>query len=450
MRDSETNPPGESAEQQLRRRVEELERQLRERKPVAHSGAPAERWRPSGLTISALVLGFALLLTGAFFAGYVPLQKRDALVRAESQEHGKDLPRMEVMRIGRSSPKSELSLPGTLQAVTEAPILARTDGYLKTRLVDLGDHVHAGQPLAEIDAPEIDQQILQADAAVQQAQAALEQAEAALQQGIANRDLARVTADRWKSLAAQGVVSQQDNDTNQAQLVAQTANVQALQKAIAAQRSNVVAAKANVARLQDVQSYRVVKAPFDGVITLRNVDVGALVSTGTTLLYRIAQIGTLRTYVNVPQDNANSIHLGQPAQLMLSNFPGRRFSGKVARTASSLDPSSRTMLVEVDVPNTDGALFPGMYADVDLSGARPSPPLLVPAGALIIRANGAQVAQVDADGIVHLRKITAGRDYGDRVEIVQGVEEGATIVTAPGDAAQEGAKIVPVAVGNAP
>jgi RND family efflux transporter MFP subunit len=450
MRDSETNPPGESAEQQLRRRVEELERQLRERKPTAHVGAPAERWRPSGLTISALVLGFVLLLAGAFFAGYVPLQKRDALVRAESQEHGKDLPRMEVMRIGRSSPKSELSLPGTLQAVTEAPILARTDGYLKTRMVDLGDHVRAGQPLAEIDAPEVDQQILQADAAVQQAQAALEQAEAALQQGIANRDLARVTAERWKSLAAQGVVSQQDNDTNQAQLVAQTANVQALEKAIAAQRSNVAAAKANVARLQDVQSYRVVKAPFDGVITLRNVDVGALVSTGTTLLYRIAQIGTLRTYVNVPQDNANSIHLGQPAQLTLSNFPGRRFSGKVARTASSLDPSSRTMLVEVDVPNSDGALFPGMYADVDLSGARPSPPLLVPAGALIIRANGAQVAQVDPNGIVHLRKIAVGRDYGDRVEIVQGVQEGSTIVTTPGDAAQEGAKIVPVTVGNTP
>ncbi len=448
MRDSETNPPSESAEQQLRRRVEELERQLRERKPAAHAGPPAERWRPSGVTISALVLGFVVLLAVAFFAGYVPLQKRDALVRAESQERGKELPRMEVMRIGRSSPKSELNLPGTLQAVTEAPILARTDGYLKTRLVDLGDHVRAGQPLAEIDAPEVDQQILQAEAAVQQAQAALEQAEAALAQGKANRDLAKVTADRWKSLAAQGVVSQQDNDTNQAQFVAQTANVQALEKAISAQRSNVAAARANVARLQEVQAYRVVKAPFDGVITLRNVDVGALVSTGTTLLYRIAQLGTLRTYVNVPQDNANSVHTGQPALLALSNFPGRRFSGKVARTSNSLDPSSRTLLVEVDVPNSDGALFPGMYADVDLSAARPSPPLLVPAGALIIRANGAQVAQVDADGIVHLRKITAGRDYGDRVEIVQGVEEGATIVTAPGDAAQEGAKIVPVSGGK--
>ncbi len=444
MRDSDNN---ESTEQQLRRRVEELEQQLRDR-PKAHAGAPVDRWRPSGVTISVLVLAFALVLLGAFFAGYIPLQRRDALVRAEAQEQGKELPRMEVMHVGRSSGKSELSLPGTLQAVTEAPILARTDGYLKSRLVDIGDRVKAGQPLAEIDAPEVDQQIRQAEAAVEQAQAAQEQAQAALEQGKSNRDLARITADRWKSLAAQGVVSQQDNDTNQAQLVSQNANVQALEKAISAQRSNVAAAKANVARLQEVQGYRVVKAPFDGMITLRNVDVGALVSTGTTLLYRVAQTETLRVYVNVPQDNASAIHVGQPAGLTLSNFPGRRFGGKVARTAKALDPSSRTMLVEVDIPNTDGVLFPGMYADVDLGGARQNIPLLVPASALIIRADGAQIGVVDRDSIVHLRKISIGRDYGDRVEVAQGVEEGATILTAPGDAAQEGAKIVPVGSGN--
>src|SRR5271169_2371837 len=231
MRDNETNPPGETTEQQLRRRLDDLERQLLERHE-SHTGAPAERWRPSGITISVLVLGLVVLFVGAFFAGYIPLQRRDALVRAESAEREKELPRMEVMRVGRSSVQSGLNLPGTLQAVTEAPILARTDGYLKKRMVDLGDHVHAGQPLAEIDAPELDQQILQAEAAVAQAQASLEQAQAALEQGKANRDLARVTAERWKSLAAQGVVSQQDNDTNQAQYLAQNANVQALEKAV--------------------------------------------------------------------------------------------------------------------------------------------------------------------------------------------------------------------------
>jgi len=147
--------------------------------------------------------------------------------------------------------------------------------------------------------------------------------------------------------------------------------------------------------------------------------------------------------VNVPQDNAGSIHIGQPAQLTLSNFPGRHFVGAIARTANALDPANRTMLVEVSVPNADGALFPGMYAEVSLSNARVNPPLLIPAQALIVRSDGAQVAVVQPDGIVHLQKVAIGRDYGDRVEIVQGVTEGATILAAPGDAAQEGAKIVP-------
>jgi RND family efflux transporter MFP subunit len=441
----------ESAEQQLRRRVEDLERQLREQQghvPPRH-GPLAERWKPSAITISVLLLGLAVLLIGAFFAGYIPLERRDSLVRAEAQEHDKELPRMEVMRVGRSSIQSELSLPGTLQAVTEAPILARADGYLKSRFVDLGDRVKAGQPLAEIDAPELDQQIRQAEAAVDQAQASLEQAQASLEQGKSSRGLAQVTAERWQALTAQGVVSRQDNDQYQAQLVSQNANVQALEKAIVAQRSNVAASKANLARLEEVQGYRVVKAPFDGVIIMRNVDLGALVTTGSTLLYRIAQTETLRTYVNVPQDSANSIHLGQVASLTLSNFPGRRFPGKVAHMANALDPASRTMLVEVDVANSDGVLFPGMYAQVDLGSAAINPPLLVPAQALIVRTDGAQVAVVREDGIVHLQKVAIGRDYGDRVEIAQGVTEGTTILAAPGESAQEGAKIVPVSSGKA-
>jgi len=433
----------DSTEEQLRRRVEELERELRE-----HRGRPtvvaANHWRPSALTVSALTIAAAVALVLAFFAGYLPLQKREALVRAEAEEREKDLPRMEVIRVGASTPQSQLKLPGTLQAVTEAPILARANGYLKKRYVDIGDRVKAGQPVAEIDAPELDQQIRQAEAAVEQAKASLEQAGANLDQGKSNRDLAKVTADRFKVLAAQGAASQQDNDQYQAQLVTQNANVQALEKAVAAQRSNVLAAQANLARLQEIQGYRVVKAPFDGTVTVRNVDVGALVSAGNTLLYRIAQPGTLRTYVNVPQNDANSVHAGQPAELTLTNFPGRRFRGTVARTANALDPSSRTMLVEVDVPNAKGELFPGMYAEVDLSSAWTNPPLIVAAQSLIIRSDGAQVALVQPDGTVHLQKVTVGRDYGDRVEIVQGLEPGATIVAAPAENAQEGVRIVPV------
>jgi len=447
MKYSDSHQAGSETEQQLQRQVDDLKRQLREQQE-GHAGPPVNRWKPSGITIAALFLGLIVVLAGAFVAGYIPLQRREAVVRTEADERGRDLPHMEVMQVGRSSLQSDLNLPGTLQAVTEAPVLARADGYLKRRLVDLGDKVQAGQPLAEIEAPELDQQILQAEAAVAQAQASLEQAQASLEQGKSNRELARITAERWKTLAAEGVVSQQENDQNQAQLTSLNANVQALEKAITAQRSNVAAAKANLARLQDVQGYRIVKAPFDGVITVRNVDVGALVSTGSTLLYRIAQTGSLRTYVNVPQVNASAIHVGQPARLTLTNFPGRHFQGSVARTAKALDPTSRTMLVEIAVPNAGGALFPGMYADVDLSTARADPPLLIPAQALLTRSNGAQVGVVQKDGTIHLQKVSIGRDFGDRVEIVQGVAEGTTILIAPGDAA-EGTKIVPVSSGTA-
>jgi RND family efflux transporter MFP subunit len=298
--------------------------------------------------------------------------------------------------------------------------------------------------VAEIDAPELDQQVHQAEAAVEQAQAATEQAQASLEQGKANRDLARMTAGRVKDLVAKGISSQQDGDQAQAQMAAQDASVQALEKAILAQRSNVAAVKANLARLQEVQSYRVVRAPFAGVVTLRNVDVGALVSTGSTLLFRISQIGTLRTYVNVPQASVNAVHPGQPATLTVSHLPGRTFHGKVTRMTNALDPSTRTMLVEVDVPNPDGALFPGVYATVDLSGARPDPPLVVPAAAILFRRDGAQVAVVQPDHTLRLQKITVGRDYGDRVEIVQGLAEGTTIVAVPGDAVRDGATIVPV------
>jgi RND family efflux transporter MFP subunit len=433
-----------ATEQQLRREVEELKRQLGLR-ARAQAGVPPIRWRPSGTTISALLLGFLVLLAGAFIAGYLPLQKREATLRAEAQAEGKALPHLDVMRVVRAAAdQNEIKLPGTMQALTEAPILARADGYLKRRLADIGDRVQAGQVVAEIDAPELDQQIHQAEAAVEQGQAATEQAEASLEQGKANRELARITSQRWKILAERGISSQQDTDQYQAQLAAQDANVHALEKAVAAQRSNVSAARANLARLQQVQGYRVVRAPFDGVITLRNVDVGALVSTGNTLLYRIAQTRTLRTYVNVPQASANSVHVGQAATLTVSNFPGRSFRGSVTRTAKALDPASRTMLVEIGVPNTDGALIPGTYAEVDLSGSHANPPLVVPAAAIIFRTDGAQVAVVQPDATVHLQKVAIGRDYGDRVEILHGLADGATIVMVPGDAAREGAKIVPV------
>src|SRR5580704_6834236 len=453
MRHTEPDQPefqavDETTEERLRRENEELKRQLQEHKRLAHgsphTAAAGKVWHPSSITIWSIALGVALLIAAAFLGGYIPLKKRESVILNQAREQEEALPRVDVMQVGRSSTKSDLQLPGNIQAVTEAPILARADGYIKARTVDIGDRVRAGQPVAEIEAPELDQQVRQAQANLQQTTAALDQALANQRQGKANMELARVTADRWKNLAGKGVVSRQENDQYQAQYQAQVANLDSLEKAVAAARSNVAAAEANVSRLNEVQSYRVVKAPFDGIVTLRNVDVGALVNAGSTMLYRIAQMNVLRTYVNVPQSNSDSIHVGQTAQLTVSNLPGRKFSGTVARTANSLDPNSRTMLVEVQVQNKDGVLLPGMYALVDLSSSRATPPMLLPGDALIVRADGTEVAEVRPDHTIHLQRIQVGRDYGDRLEIISGLKPGDLVIANPSDTVREGIKVDPV------
>ena len=438
---SETS--GASVEEQLRREIEDLKRQLQRQSSheASHAG---QVWRPSGVTIAALFLGVTVLLAVAFLAGYIPLQKRTTVIRREAAEREQGVPRVDVIEVGRGASKSELELPGSIEAVTEAPILARADGYIKRRMVDIGDRVQAGQPVAEIEAPEMDQQLDQAKANLQLARDGLEQAQANYEQGKSNMELARVTADRWSRLVTQGAVSRQENDQYQAQYHSQLANVQALEKAIAAQRSSVTAAEANVARLDQLQSYRTVKAPFDGVITVRNVDTGALVNAGNTLLFRIAQTGTLRIYVNVPQTDAGSIRAGQAAQLSVSNLPGRHFNGTVARTANALDPSTRTLLVEVHVPNPDGALLPGMYAQVDLSSARAVPPLMIPGDALVVVQNGTQVALVRPDNTVHMQNIVIGRDYGSQLEVLGGLHAGDRIIPNASDLAREGLKVDPV------
>lgn len=449
MRHIEPDPPGSqieeaSTEEQLRRENQELKRRLQELQRPAHAGLPAKLWHPSKLTIWTIVLGVTVLLGVAFLAGYIPLQKRKALILSEANEQQQALPRVEVVEVKRSPQRSDIELPGNIEAITEAPILARADGYLRRRMADIGDRVKAGQPLAEIEAPELDEQVRQAKASLLQARAGLDEAVANLEQGKANLEFARVAAERWGNLVNRGAVSRHENDQYQAQYRAQLAAVQALEKAIGAQRNNVSAAEANEARLEKMQSYLVVKAPFDGVITLRNVDVGTLVNSGSTLLFRIAQTGMLRTYVNVPQANASSIRLGQTAHLTVSNLPGRQFTGTVARTANALDPNSRTLLVEVHVPNSEGVLLPGMYAKVDLSSTRSDPPLLIPSEALIARGEGATVALVQPDHAVHIQHIQVGRDYGDRLEVISGLEEGDLIIPNPGDAALEGIKVNPI------
>jgi RND family efflux transporter MFP subunit len=275
----------------------------------------------------------------------------------------------------------------------------------------------------------------------------VQQAEAAVIQARANANLAKVTRDRYKVLTEQKVISQQDFDTRQAQFEAAEANVQALEKAIGAAKSNAAAAEANLARLNELLGYQTVKAPFTGVITQRNVDAGALVNEGNTLLFRIAQTGRLRTYVNVPQADADSVRVGQKATLKVTDLKGRHVTGTVARTANALDPATRTLLVEVQIDNAGGALMPGMYTQVDLSVPRRNPPLLIPADTLVVRADGPQVAVIGADSSVHYARVELGRDLGDRLEALSGVSEGDRLAVNPGDVVREGAKVKAV---NAP
>jgi RND family efflux transporter MFP subunit len=436
-----------AAEDRLRAEIEALKRQMAEQnKLLAEHARRASR--PSTGALVSLALLLAALTAGGFFAGYLPRHQRVEALAAETQANSESSPVVTVVRVARSDTKSELVLPGNIQALTEAPVLARASGYLKQRYVDIGDHVRDGQTLAEIEAPELDQQIQQAKSARDQANSAAEQAEAALKQGQTNEALARVTAERWRNLAGKGVVSRQENDTYQAQWAAQQANVEALGKAIAAAKSNAGAAQANLDRLNSLKDYLTVRAPFAGVITLRNVDTGALITEGSTLLFRVAQAGRLRTYVNVPQSESASVRLGQPATLTVADLPGLKFPGTVTHTSNALDPATRTLLTEVQLVNPDTRLVPGMYAQVDLSVAQSQPSLTVKGDTLVVRADGPQVAVVDAGGKVHYARIRLGRDYGDHLEVLAGLEEGQQVVVNPSDLVREGARVRPVSIGN--
>jgi len=413
----------ETTEETLRKEIEDLKRRLGEQKGLVSSDAKlaVKPWQPSDFTLWSIALGLTVLFVVAFFVGWIPLHKRQALIYAEAHEQEEAQPRVEVIEVARSTRNSKLELPGSIQALTEAPILARANGYIKRRMVDIGDRVEAGQLVAEIEEPEMDAQLAQARADLATAKA--------------NVKLAGITAQRYQDLLKTDAVSKQDVDNYNGDHAAKQAMVES--------------AAANVKRLEELESFKRVNAPFSGVITLRNVDVGALVNAGNTLLFRVAQTSTLRTYVNVPQTDADSVQRGQLARLSVSNLPGRYFTGTVARTSNSLDPTSRTMLVEVQVPNPSGVLLPGMYAQVELLSARPDPPLLIPGAALVIRAEGTQVAMVRPDRTVHFQKIEIGRDFGDRLEVIKGLKEGDTIIVNPHDAVREGVKVNPVrAVGT--
>jgi RND family efflux transporter MFP subunit len=437
-----------TSEDRLQAEIDDLKRQLQEARNHGSSGSDEQPKGPSGGTLVVFTLLFGGLIAAGYFLGYLPRQRREMVLAAESKTGGESLPVVNVQLVKRSSTKTNLVLPGNVQAVTEGPVLARSSGYIKKRYVDIGDRVTEGQVLADIEAPELGQQIKQAQATIDQAGSVVQQSQAALEQGQANSNLAKVTAERWANLLTKGVVSRQDNDTYQAQYQAQLANVQALERAVSAAKSSVAAAEANLARLNQMLTYQTVRAPFAGVITLRNVDTGVLVTEGTTLLFRIAQTDRLRTYLNVPQADAESVRVGQQAALTIPDQPGRKFTGTVARTANALDPATRTLLVEVQVPNPGAMLMPGEYAEVDLAVPRKDPPLMVPSDTLVVRSDGPQVAVVGPDGVVHFAGVQLGRDLGDHLEVLSGLEEGQQLVVNPSDLIREGVKVKPVGEGT--
>jgi RND family efflux transporter MFP subunit len=413
-----------------------------------HSHATPVSRRP---VKSLLVLAVALILVGVvIFRGIAERIQTAAAVKQETIELA--VPDVPVAHPKLGAMENEVILPGNIQAFIDSPVSARANGYLKKWYSDIGAHVKAGQPLAEIDSPELDQQVHQVQAALEQSKAALDQALANLQQGKANEQLASVTAKRWANLVAKGVVSKQENDQYQMQYQAQVANVSALEKAVAAARSNVQSAEANLSRLRDLQAFEIVRAPFDGVITARNTDIGALVNTGMPAqeLFHIASVAKLRVYVNVPQIYSQSTVPGLSADLTLAEFPGRHFRGKIVRNAESMDVATRTLLTEVDVDNPTGELKPGAYAQVHLTLPASVPSVIVPVGAVLFRSEGLRVAVIRDGNKVELRQVIVGKDYGTEVEVVSGLRPSDLVVMNPPDSLTSGTVVHPIPASEGP
>lgn len=310
---------------------------------------------------------------------------------------------VDVVSAQRDEKPKELILPGTFQAIKQTTIYPRSNGYVKSWKVDIGDNVQAGQLLAEISTPEVDQQLAQARA---------------------QEEIAKVTADRWRDLVQKNVVSRQEYDQNQ---------------------KAYEAAKANLEQLQKIQGFQQIVAPFAGKIAARNIDIGTLVTAGTgnsgTPLFSIVQSDVLRVYVFAPQENAPSIHEGIEAKIILQEYPGQEFEGKVTRIAGALDPQSRTMQVEVQVPNGDEKLYAGMYGQVKFLLTDENAPIVVPANAFVFRKEGAQVATIENADRIHWQKIRVGRDFGDRIEVLDGLKENTKVVMNPTDDLREGIQV---------
>jgi RND family efflux transporter MFP subunit len=408
---------------------------------VTTQATPPSRSRRNIILIVAALCVLALIAVGL-----IPRLFLNRDLKKEASQQAATAANVFVA-ITQASPSSvAVQLSGTMSPITEAPVLARTDGYLKKRLVDIGDQVHTGQILGVIEAPDLDQQVQQAKSLYQQSKSTLQQSQAALDQAKANAGIAGITAERWAALVKRGAVSRQANDNYQFAYNAQVAAVGVAAASVAAANNSVGANAANLDHYREMQGFEVVRAPFDGVITQRNVDDGALITATNTLLFRVAKNNVLRTFIDVPQINAHSIRVGDTAELTFVQHPGQVFHGKISRTADSLNLNTRTLLTEVDIDNSDALLLPGMYATVTFHVARAVAAIIIPSEALVFRSNGTTVAVVNDHHIVTFRQVVVGHDYGDSIEILSGLKAGEAIVVNPNDTTFEGARVNPVTV----
>ena len=371
----------------------------------------ATRKKPSFL---GLVVVLILLLVGAAVAFALRLGERRALA---NETETLAVPSVIVIQPKPEPPQQELVLPSNLEAFTQSPIYARTNGYVARWYKDIGSQVEKGQLLADIDTPEVDEQLLQSRAARNQAEAQM--------------NLAKTSADRWETLRKMDAVAQQEADERSS--------------GYAQGQAALASANANVRRLEQLESFKHIYAPFSGVLTKRNTDIGALVNAGNggsnQELFVVAKINPIRVYVDVPEIYAPSIRPGLPASVELPAFPGERFLGTVARSAEAIDPTTRTLRAEIDVPNKDGRLFPGSYAQAHFDAHASTVRMSVPVNALLFRSEGPRAAVVSSDGKVHLKAVVIGRDYGTDVEILGGLDPSELIILNPNDSLEEGQSV---------
>jgi RND family efflux transporter MFP subunit len=381
---------------------------------------------------SVLSLVAILLVVAIVIAVFGIITRKHASAELKTYTKNTSAPPVTLEKPTMQPGGREIVLPGNMQAFTMAPIYARTTGYVKAWYHDIGSPVHKGELLAVIETPELDQQLASAKADLATAES--------------NAGIAKVTSDRYSDLIGRNAVSQQDTDTA----------VQALE----ARNTQVASAKANVQRLEELVSFERIIAPFDGVVTARNLDIGQLITTtgststsggaisGNKEIFDVSAVRTLRVYINVPQIYSPDAKNGMIAKLTLPQYPGRTFEGKLVRSSDAVDPATRTLLAEVDVDNRSGELLPGSYTEVHLKVASAAPVLIVPVSALILETDGLRVATVDANHHAHMMRVTPGRDYGTTVEILAGLKPGDSVIGNPPDSLTDGEEVRVVTPNN--